>query len=157
VEGQDLFPSASCLFVTADSCGSTQKFSWKAELQKLSSAIGLPVEFCRFPPGTSKWSKPCQRLFSFLSSHWRGETERDYEVSARLVNPPLETRTMALGLRLDHCHFQPQMRSAEDERGLSLLPSEFHGDWNFTINPESFGPFRLPPVYDRGQKAASMY
>jgi hypothetical protein len=154
VEGQELYPNASCIFVTADTCGSSQKFSWKTEIQKLSNAIGLPVEFCRFPPGTSKWNRPCQRLFSFVSSHWKGESERDYEISAKLINPPEEARTMALGLRLDHSHFQPQTRSIEDERGLQLLPSEFHGDWNFTINPESFGPFRIAAVYDRCQKTA---
>jgi hypothetical protein len=155
VEGQELYPSASCLFITADGCGSTHKFTWKNEIQRLSNAIGLPIEFCRFPPGTSKWNRPCQRLFSFVSSHWKGETERDYEISTKLINPPEETRTMALGLRLDHGHFQPHTRSNEEERGLQLLPSEFHGDWNFTINPESFGPFRLSAVFDRGQKAAS--
>ncbi|MDR2300829.1 MAG: ISAzo13 family transposase [Deltaproteobacteria bacterium] len=156
VEGQELFPQATSLFITADGCGGSQKFSWKAEIQKLSNTLGLPVEFCRFPPGTSKWNRPCQRLFSFVSSHWKGESERDYEVSAKLLNPPEETRTMALGLRLDHSHFQPQARPNEDERGLQLLPSEFHGDWNFTINPESFGPFRLSAVFEQNQKSVSL-
>ncbi|MDR3135086.1 MAG: hypothetical protein LBU69_03210 [Deltaproteobacteria bacterium] len=156
VEGQELYPAATCLFITADGCGSSHKFSWKTECQKLSNALGLPVEFCRFPPGTSKWNRHCQRLFSFVSSNWKGESERDYEISAKLLNPHEETRTMALGLRLDHSHFLPHSRSAEDERGLQLLPSEFHGDWNFTIKPESFGPFRLPAGYDQGPKPVSM-
>jgi hypothetical protein len=156
VEGQELYPRASCLFITADGCGSSQKFAWKAEIQKLSNTLGLPVEFCRFPPGTSKWNRPCQRLFSFISSHWKGESERDYEIAAKLLNPPEETRTMALGLRLDHSYFPPQTRSTEDERGLQLLPSEFHGDWNFTINPESFGPFRLSTAFERIQKSAHL-
>jgi hypothetical protein len=151
VDGQELYPEAGCLFITADSCGSSHKFSWKAQIQKLSNTIGLPVEFCRFPPGTSKWNSFSQRLFSFVSSHWKGESERDSEISAKLINPPEETRTMALGLRLDHSHSQPQMRTTEEERTLQLLPSEFQGDWNFTINPESFGPFRLSTAFGHGQ------
>jgi hypothetical protein len=157
VEGQDLFPGAESLLITADSCGSAQRVPWKAEMQKLANAIGLPVEFCRFPPGTSKWNRPSQRLFSFVSSQWLGETERDYEIAARLINPPAETRTMALGLRLDHSHCQILNQSGDDERGLFLNPSEFHGDWNFTTKPESYGPYRMSPLFDReGQAASSM-
>ncbi|MDR1296061.1 MAG: ISAzo13 family transposase [Deltaproteobacteria bacterium] len=155
VEGQDLFPGATCLFVTGDNCGGCQKTAWRAEMQKLSSAVGLPVEFCRFPPGTSKWNRPSQRLFSFVSSHWSGEADRDHEVSTKLINPPEETRTMALGLRLDHSRFQPAAR-AEGEKGALLNPSEFHGDWNFTINPESFGPYRMTPVFEQALPATSM-
>jgi hypothetical protein len=155
LDGQEFYPEATCLFVTADSCGSTQKSILKAQLQKLSNSIGLPVEFCRFPPGTSKWNLPQQRLFSFASSHWQQEIERDYEVSAKLINPPSEARTMALGLRLDHSLYLP-FESA-DESALFLLPSEFHGDWNFTVKPESFGSYRLKSSYDTPrQVAASM-
>jgi hypothetical protein len=155
VEGQDLYPDATVLFVTADACGCSQRPLWKAEMQKLSSAIGLPIEFCRFPPGTSKWNRSCLRLFSFSSSHWQGEAEKDYEISAKLVNPPEDARTMALGLRLDHARFSPNARWME-EGALQFNPSEFHGDWNFTTMPESFGPYRMAPVYGSNLSAPSM-
>jgi hypothetical protein len=122
--------------VTADGVGAGQRSRWKRQMRKLAAAVGLPVEFCRYPPGTSKWNRPVQRLFSFVSSRWADETERDYEVSAKIVSPPTETRTMALGLRLDHSRFRLQVKPAEDDRALLIYPSEFRGDWNFTIRPD---------------------
>ncbi|MDR1487220.1 MAG: ISAzo13 family transposase [Deltaproteobacteria bacterium] len=148
IEGQEFFPKAKRLFVTADGLGAPQRTRWKIELQKLSNAIGLPVEFSRFPQGTAKWNVPSQRLFSFVTSHWLGEGEKDHEISARIICPPKEVRTMALGLRLDHTHFQSSRDDAEDTMNLFVFPSEFHGDWNFTINPDSFGSYRLNTVYN---------
>ena len=52
---------------------------WKLELQTLADDIGVPIAVCHFPPGTSKWNKIDHRLFSFISSNWRGEPLRDYE------------------------------------------------------------------------------
>ncbi|MDR1546720.1 MAG: ISAzo13 family transposase [Deltaproteobacteria bacterium] len=155
IEGQELYPHAQCLMVAADGVGANQRSQWKRQMQKLAAAIGLPVEFCRFPPGTSKWNRPSQRLFSFVSSQWAGETERDYEISAKIVSPPSETRTMALGLRLDHSRFRLPTRPPEDDRALLIYPSEFHGDWNFTIRPEALGPYQLP-VCGRDRLAAAM-
>ena len=40
---------------------------------------------CHFPPGTSKWNKIEHRLFSFISSNWRGEPLRDYETIVQLI------------------------------------------------------------------------
>jgi hypothetical protein len=31
---------------------------WKVALQALSLRLGLPIQVCHFPPGTSKWNKP---------------------------------------------------------------------------------------------------
>jgi hypothetical protein len=42
------------------------------ELQKFTDATGLAISLCRFPPGNSKWNKVEHRLFSFISSNWRG-------------------------------------------------------------------------------------
>lgn len=47
--------------------------------------IGIPISVCHFPPGTSKWNKVEHRLFSFISSNWRGEPLRDYETVVRLI------------------------------------------------------------------------
>jgi len=49
-----------------------------------------------FPPGTSKWNKIEHRLFSFISSNWRGEPLRDYETIVSLI---AETTT-AKGLKV---------------------------------------------------------
>ncbi len=56
--------------------------------------MALSIHVCHFPPGTSKWNKVEHRLFSFISSNWRGEPLRDYETVVRLI----DNTTTAKGL-----------------------------------------------------------
>lgn len=86
-EGRTLYPKVTELLITADSGGSNgyRLRLWKRELQKMVDEIGIPISVCHFPPGTSKWNKVEHRLFSFISSNWRGEPLRDYETVVRLI------------------------------------------------------------------------
>ena len=47
------------LLITADGGGSNGSRSrlWKVALQDLATALGMPIQVCHFPPGTSKWNK----------------------------------------------------------------------------------------------------
>src|SRR5262245_54607480 len=74
-EGRRLYPRARRLLITADGGGSNsyRLRLWKLELQRLADDTTLAIEVCHFPPGTSKWNKVEHRLFSFISSNWRGE------------------------------------------------------------------------------------
>jgi hypothetical protein len=47
------------------------------EWQKFADHTGLCLAVCHFPPGTSKWNKIEHRLFSFITSNWRGEPLQD--------------------------------------------------------------------------------
>jgi hypothetical protein len=84
-EGKTLYPQARQLLITADSGGSngSRLRLWKLELQKLADETGLSISVCHFPQGTSKWNKIEHRLFSFISSNWRGEPLRDYETDCQ--------------------------------------------------------------------------
>ncbi|MDR2460019.1 MAG: ISAzo13 family transposase [Deltaproteobacteria bacterium] len=155
VEGKELFPEASCLMLTADNVGGLRRHSlWKTELQKLSNSIGLPIEFCRYPPGTSKWNANSQRLFSFVSTGYAEEPTRDHEVTVRLVSHNDQVRTMALGLKLDHTHFSTPLAPTEEElKAVVIYPAEFHGEWNYSIAPD-FGPLRIDPVFKNITRAS---
>ena len=82
-EGRHLYAEADTLLITADGGGSngSRLRLWKLELQGFADETGLELSICHFPPGTSKWNKIEHRLFSFISSNWRGEPLRDYELS----------------------------------------------------------------------------
>src|ERR1017187_10122555 len=86
-EGRRLYPQARRIQITADGGGSNgwRLRLWKLELQKLADQTGLRISVCHFPPGTSKWNKVEHRLFSFISSNWRGEPLRDYETIVNLI------------------------------------------------------------------------
>jgi hypothetical protein len=86
-EGRRLYPGAVRLLITANGGGSNgwHLRLWKWELQCLADQTGPMLTVCHFPPGTSKWNKVEHRLFSFISSNWRGEPLRDYETVIRLI------------------------------------------------------------------------
>jgi len=137
-EGRRLYPKAPALLITADGGGSNgyRLRQWKMELQKLADAIGLSITVCHFPPGTSKWNKVEHRLFSFISSNWRGEPLRDYETIVHLIAGTTTAKGLKVTCRLDRRRY-PVGRKVTDEEfaTVNLTPHEFHGEWNYRIQP----------------------
>lgn len=139
-EGRRLYPAAKGLMITADGGGSngSRLRLWKLELQMLADETGLSISVLHFPPGTSKWNKIEHRLFSFISSNWRGKPLRDYETIVKLISRTTTVKGLKVTCRLDRRKY-PAGRQVTDEemRGVNLERHKFHGDWNYTIRPRS--------------------
>jgi len=137
-EGRRLYPKANTLLVTADAGGSNgyRLRQWKMELQALADWAGLSIVVCHFPPGTSKWNKVEHRLFSFISSNWRGEPLRDYETIVRLIANTTTAKGLKVTCRLDRRRY-PVGRKVSDKEiaTVNLAPDSFHGEWNYIIRP----------------------
>jgi hypothetical protein len=137
-EGRRLYSRADRLLITADGGGSNgwRLRLWKWELQCLADQTGLALTVCHFPPGTSKWNKVEHRLFSFISSNWRGEPLRDYETVVRLIAGTTTAKGLKVTCRLDHRKY-PVGRKITDQEFLriNLKPDKFHGEWNYSIVP----------------------
>jgi len=137
-EGKRLYRKSRELVITADGGGSNgyRLRLWKVELQKLANETGLPLQVCHFPPGTSKWNKVEHRLFSFISSNWRGEPLRDYETVVNLISRTRTAKGLNVICRLDRRKY-PTGRKVTDEemRNVQLERNAFHGDWNYIIRP----------------------
>jgi len=136
--GRPLYQGTEALLVTADAGGSNGARTrlWKWELQQLANRTGLSITVCHFPPGTSKWNKIEHRLFSYISTNWRG---RPLVSLAVIVNLIASTRTQE-GLRV-RCELDkgqyPKGQEISDEQmaQIRLAPHRFHPDWNYTIHP----------------------
>jgi len=136
--GNELYPRANQLLITADSGGSngSRVRLWKIELQELSNETGLSISVCHFPPGTSKWNKIEHRLFSFISQNWRGKPLISHEVIVNLISAT-KTKT---GLEVE-CGIDPNIYpkgikvSDKELSAVNLLKDAFHGEWNYTIKP----------------------
>ena len=137
-EGRRLYPDASSVLITADGGGSNgwRLRLWKSELQKLADQTGLSLSVCHFPPGTSKWNKIEHRLFSFISSNWRGEPLRDYETIVNLIARTTTAKGLKVTCRLDRRKY-PTGRKVSDEemKRVNVEPNKFHGEWNYVIRP----------------------
>ncbi len=137
-EGKRLYPSTKKLLITADGGGSNgyRLRLWKLELQKLADETDIPITVCHFPPGTSKWNKVEHRLFSFISSNWRGEPLRDYETVVRLIAATTTAKGLKVTCRLDLRKYQVGRKVTDEEiNSLNLHSHKFHGEWNYTIRP----------------------
>jgi hypothetical protein len=137
-EGRQLYPRATQLLITADGGGSNgyRLRLWKLELQRLADQTGLAIQVCHFPPGTSKWNKVEHRLFSFISSNWRGEPLRDYETIVRLIAGTTTAKGLTVSCRLDRRKYPAGRRISDEEMAkIKITPLRFHGEWNYTIHP----------------------
>ena len=137
-EGRRLYPDARVLLITADGGGSNgyRLRVWKMELQKLADSTSLAIKVCHFPPGTSKWNKVEHRLFSFISSNWRGEPLRDYETIVQLIARTTTAKGLTVICRLDRRRYPVGRKvTAKEIATVNLVPDPFHGEWNYTIRP----------------------
>ena len=102
-EGRRLYPTTTTLLITADAGGSNgwRLRLWKREPQRLADDTHLTIAVCHFPPGTSKWNKVEHRLFSFISSNWRGHPLQDYETVVKLIARTTTAKGLTVTCRLD--------------------------------------------------------
>jgi len=137
-EGKRLYPKARKLLITADAGGSNgwRLRLWKLELQKFADESGLALSVCHFPPATSKWNKIEHRLFSFISSNWRGEPLRDYETIVNLIAETTTAKGLTVTCRLDRRKYPTGRKVTEEEMTqVNLYPDKFHGERNYVIKP----------------------
>jgi hypothetical protein len=137
-EGRHIYPDAKTILITADGGGSNgwRLRLWKLELQNFADQTGLCVSVCHFPPGPSKWNKIEHRLFSFISSNWRGQPLRDYETVVHLITRTTTAKGLKVTCRLDRRRYPTgrEVSNAEMAR-VNLERNTFHGEWNYVIKP----------------------
>jgi len=137
-EGRRLYRYPRTILITADAGGSNgwRLRVWKLELQKFADETSLPISVCHFPPGTSKWNKVEHRLFSFISSNWRGQPLRDYETVVNLIAKTTTAKGLKVTCRLDRRKYPTGRKITKEQmKRVNIEPDEFHGDWNYLIRP----------------------
>lgn len=139
-EGRHIYNSSKDLLITVDGGGSNgwRLRLWKRELQKLADETGLKISVCHFPPGTSKWNKVEHRLFSFITSNWRGEPLRDYETIVNLIAKTTTAKGLKVVCRLDRRKYPKGKKVTDAEmKKVNITRCTFHGEWNYVISPVS--------------------
>jgi len=136
--GRPRYRRARSLLITADAGGSNgpRVRLWKWELQRLANRTHLAITVCHLPPGTSKWNKIEHRLFSYISTNWRGQPLVSLAVIVNLIGGTRTTTGLRVRCELDRGAY-PKGQDVTDAQlaTLNLAPHRFHGDWNYTIHP----------------------
>ncbi|MCL2256734.1 MAG: ISAzo13 family transposase, partial [Candidatus Bathyarchaeota archaeon] len=136
-EGRFEYVSAEEIVLTCD-CGGNGYCSWlwEFELQKFVCEVGLSVRVLYFPSGTSKWNKVEHRLFSFISKNWRGVSLVSAVVVVVLIGATRMERGLCVRCVLDESEYEKGVEVSEEEFGsINIVKDDFHGEWNYTINP----------------------
>ena len=138
--GSQAYPDAKELFITADAGGSNgyRARAWKAELQKLADDLALKIRVSHFPPGTSKWNKIEHRLFCHITQNWRGRPLRTFETVVQLIGNTRTATGLSVRAKLDKRKYPTGVTISKAEmKKLSLHKNEFHGDWNYELQPRA--------------------
>lgn len=140
VMGQEKYPHAKRLLITADGGGSngSRLRLWKRELQTLADETGLSVAVSHFPPGTSKWNKIEHRLFSFISKNWRGQPLTSLQVIVSLIAATTTKKGLKVRAEIDDRSYPAGIRVPDaDMKQIKLRQDQFHGEWNYEILPRT--------------------
>ncbi len=136
--GARAYPHARRLLITADGGGSNSHRArlWKVELGRLAARTGLAITVCHFPPGTSKWNKIEHRLFSAITMNWRGRPLTSHEVVVNLIGATTNSKGLKVRAHRDIDTYPLGIKISKAElAAVPLTPHEFHGDWNYTVEP----------------------
>jgi transposase len=137
--GSKLYPRSRELLIVADGGGSNGARSrlWKQQVQHLANETGLAITVCHLPPATSKWNKIEHRLFSYISINWRGKPLTSLETIIELIAHTTTEEGLTVMAVKDTNSYPTGLKvSDEDMAALNLTSHPFHGDWNYTIQPQ---------------------
>ena len=136
--GHPRYPTARRVLITAD-CGGSNGYRvrlWKRELQKLADELGIEIQVCHFPPGTSKWNTIEHRMFCHITNNWRGRPLVSREVVVNLIGCTTTEAGLHIRSQLDENTYETGLKVSDEELAeLALERDEFHGEWNYRLRP----------------------
>ena len=143
--GRCAYPKTREVLITADSGGSNGSSSrlWKLSLQNLADDRGIAITVCHFPPGTSKWNKIEHRMFCHITENWRGRPLLGHQVVVNLISDTTTTKGLRIKDALDTGNYPTGAKVTNEQmETIRMKQAKFHGDWNYTIEPDHKNRFR---------------
>lgn len=138
--GQENYSKASEVFINADGGGSNgyRIRLWKTELQKLADELHKSIHVSHFPPATSKWNKIEHKMFCFISSNWRAKPLINRTTVVNLIANTKTNKGLTIKAKLDEAIYKKGIKiSDEDLEKINITRSDFHGEWNYIIHPQT--------------------
>jgi len=136
--GKKRYRNPRRLLITADSGGSNSSRNrlWKLELQKFADEMGMIIEVCHFPPGTSKWNKIEHRVFGHITRNWQGVPLETLAIVVKLIGATRTKTGLEVHCWLDEDQYDKGRKVTNAElHELFIKRNTFHGEWNYQIHP----------------------
>ena len=114
--GQQRFPRANELLITADGGGSN---GHRAAVEGGAAEAGRrarpDAHVCHFPPGTSKWNKIEHRLFCYITQNWRGKPLVSHQAIVNLIASTTTSTGLIVKAALDTNHYDTEIKVSDEE------------------------------------------
>ena len=95
------------------------------------------ITVAHYPPATSKWNKIEHRLFSFISINGRAKPLTSLEVVLELISHTTTNEGLTVTAVKDGQTYPTGLKVTDEElAALNLFREPFHGEWNYTIQPQ---------------------
>ncbi len=109
---------------------------WNREIQALSNELNLTIQVCHFPPGTNKWNKIENQMFSFISKNWRGKPLDSIGTIVNLIANITTQNGLQNRAEIDKSEYEKGIKISDEEMAsLNIHRENFHGEWNYKISP----------------------
>jgi hypothetical protein len=138
--GRQHYRGTPRLLISADGGGSngTRSRLWKVELQGLANELGMTIDVSHLPPGTSKWNKIEHKMFCFISQNWRGKPLISLQTIVQLIAHTTTRQGLRIMSALDEREYVKGIKVSDAEMAaLNLSRDDFHGEWNYSISPNT--------------------
>jgi Rhodopirellula transposase DDE domain/Helix-turn-helix of DDE superfamily endonuclease len=88
-------------------------------------------------PGTSKWNKIEHRLFSHITTNWRGRPLTSHEVIVASIAATTTRTGLAVHAEVDAGAYPTGVEVSDAQvAALPMTRHRFHGDWNYTLHAD---------------------
>jgi hypothetical protein len=76
--------------------------------------------------------------FSFITQNWRGRPLVSYQTIVQLIAATTTETGLRVRCEIDPNTYPPGVKVTDAEMdAINIRRHEFHGDWNYSINPQS--------------------
>lgn len=124
------------IFFDAGGANSYRHHIFKAELQELSDAIGLPIRICHYPPYASKWNPIEHRLFPHVTRAMDGVKLDSVETVKNLIRDTKTETGLKVFVRETKKIYEKGVKVAKEFLDkINITRHGKLGDLNYTISP----------------------
>jgi hypothetical protein len=75
-------------------------------------------------------------LFSFIAQNWRGQPLVSHQAIVQLIASTTTKTGLMVRAALDTAKYETGLKVSDEQMDtLRLTRAEFHGDWNYSIQP----------------------
>ena len=138
--GQDAYPHATRLLITADAGGSNAarcgcgRWSWPGSRRTRPGDQRVAL-----PAGDLEWNRIEHRLFAQISMNWRGRPLTSHQVIVETIAATTTKTGLTVQAALDTGTYEKGIKISDKEMKLleqrSIRRHGFHGEWNYTLLP----------------------